>query len=122
MLLPGMLVKHEGKTGVVIADVYSCCSPDQTMVVFEGTDVGAGTSTEQLEVLGPEKAQANFEKCGAGQGARCCTFLTVDPSGACCERFSALRMTLQARASTMIAKRQPVKMFPDCQDLTDGCP
>lgn len=65
-------------------------------------------------------AVADFQKCGAGQGELCCIFLVGGPAGAECARDGSLRDFLISK--DMRAKRQPVKMFPACQDPDDGMP
>lgn len=72
-----------------------------------------------LEDLGPEDPQPDFRKCGAGQGRKCCLFLTAGPSGPECERHGSLRTILLIRRPSMNAQRVPVRPAPDCQDVDD---
>lgn len=60
------------------------------------------------------KAQADFKKCGAGQGAECCIFLISGTDGAECARFGGLHSILVSRTD-MTARRQPAQEFPECQ-------
>lgn len=124
----GTIVKLPGGlTGVTVPDLpgmLSCCHPDETPVVFlrDGKYDGgfAGSWTKDLEVIGPEGAVADFKKCGAGQGAECCAFLTSGPNGPECERFSDLRFPTQMRVDSMTAKRMPEEVFPECQKFKGG--
>lgn len=107
--------KKSGSVGVVCPDfcgVLSCCTDDEVPVVYEGTSVPCGTSFDQLEIVGPENAVADLKKCGAGEGENCCIFLTVADRPQC-QRFGDLRWSLVFR--NMSAKRNPAKLFPDCQ-------
>ena len=107
-------VRHvpSGRIGVVCPDLVNCCTPEETPVVYEGETGFLGTETVELEILGPENAVPDPQRCGAGQGENCCIFLTCGPNGFCCERFSSLRYDLIFK--TMSAKRQPVEMYPGC--------
>jgi len=117
----GTIVEYNGRRGVVVNDFMSCCTTDETPVVFYGDDGFNGTPTAELKIIGPENPIPDLAKCGAGQEAKCCIFLTMGPKGTCCERHSDLRYSLIFKQD-MSAKRQPVKPFPECQDLTDGVP
>ncbi|MFH1713774.1 MAG: hypothetical protein ABH876_01175 [Patescibacteria group bacterium] len=109
--------KKTGQKGVTVDDtpgMLSCCSDEETPVVYEGTTTFSGTLTRNLEVIGPENAIANLEKCGAGT-ENCCLFLTVGSKGPECERFSQLRFDLIMRKETMKARREPTELYPKCQ-------
>lgn len=103
-----------GKHGVVVDDIMNCCSSDETPVVYEGETGFLGTDTNNLEDLGPENAQADLHKCGAGKGADCCIFLTGNADGPHCERFSSFRNHLIFK--TMRAKRHPAEPWPECMN------
>lgn len=109
------LVKHKGtgRLGVVTQDCMSCCDEGEVPVVFEGTTFFEGTPEGDLEVIGPENAVADMDKCGAGQGEKCCMFLVVDANGPSCQRFGRMRNDLTFR--TMTAKRNPNLLFPNCR-------
>lgn len=115
---PGLLVKAaDGRAGVTVDDLpgmLSCCSDDETPVVYDGSTGFQGTLTSTLEVIGEENAVADPVKCGAGRGAECCIFLVVGPKGFECERFGSLRNVLIFKDG-MNAKRHPEKLFPFCQ-------
>jgi len=63
------------------------------------------------------------DKCGMGQGPRCCVYLMFDGEGFECGRDTpfAPQIEAQHRAGTMSAKRRPMGPFPGCQS-EDGCP
>mgnify|MGYP001560372332 FL=1 len=110
--------KKSGSVGVVCPDLggmLSCCNDDEVPVVYEGTTASCGTIFDQLEIVGPENALADREKCGAGKGKDCCIFLAVGANGFECQRFGNLRWDLVFRKSAMNAKREPIEMFPNCQ-------
>jgi len=54
------------------------------------------------------------KKCGAGQGEKCCVFLTLGPNGFQCQRDGEMGNFLFSR-NDMIAKRAPIHSYPDCQ-------
>lgn len=119
LVQPGMVVRSVGgKTGVVIDDEFGVCSGNETLVVWEGTDFGLGSPTEDLEIVGPENAKADLKRCGAGRGEQCCIFLTVGMDGPECARHTGLRTTILVHARGMNAQRYPLEMYPNCQ-LTD---
>lgn len=110
--------KGTGKKGVAVDDLpgmMRCCSEQETPVVYEGETFSSGTDTVLLEVIGPEGAVADLEKCGGGKGAECCIFLALGAKGASCERFGSLRWNIIFREGQMGAKRHPAELFPDCQ-------
>ncbi len=107
---------HEsGVKGVVIDDPFEVCGPNEVPVVYEGTTLYGGTDVEKLELIGPENAQADFVKCGAGRGEEACIFLTIGPEGPECQRFGSLRNALIARKESMTAQREPSQLYPACQ-------
>ncbi|PIR02708.1 MAG: hypothetical protein CO031_02100 [Candidatus Nealsonbacteria bacterium CG_4_9_14_0_2_um_filter_37_38] len=108
--------KETGSIGVTCRDLpgpLSCDGPDEVSVVYDGTTVALGTDYRAFEIMGPENAVADLNKCGTGKGEEACIFLVVGPDGAECQRFGNLRWDLIFR--TMNAKRQPEKLFPKCQ-------
>lgn len=104
-----------GKIGVTVDDIADTCSPEETPVVFEGETSFLGIGTEELEVLGPEKAVADLKRCGAGQGKQCCVFLVIGEKGPECQRFAEMRNSLIFRKEEMGAQREPTEMYPRCQ-------
>lgn len=106
------IVEYKGRRGVVVDDLYSCCSEDETPVVFTGTASFKGTPTAELTIIGPEEAIPEPVKCGAGKGDDCCIFLVCGTGGFECQRFGDLRY--QLIFTNMTAKRHPLKMFPEC--------
>lgn len=114
---PQMIVVNlEGdKRGVTTVDFMSCCHPDETPVVWEGNGFSTGTWTNQLKVIGPEKAVGDPDRCGAGRGEQCCIFLICGAQGFECARFSSMRVPLIFRRDKMTAKRQPTESYPNCQ-------
>jgi len=107
-----------GSLGVTVDDLaglLSCCDPGETPVVFDGQGGFTGIQTEDLEVLGPENAIADLQRCGAGKGADCCIFLASGPEGVSCQRFGELRYDIIFRKEKMNAKREPTEPFPGCQ-------
>ena len=115
----GEFPEYKGKRGVTVNDFMDTCAPEETPVIFYGEPAFEGVNTSDLKIIGPENAQASFEKCGAGQGENCCKFLIMGTKGPECERFGELRY--QLILSQMTAQRTPVKMYPDCQSIEDHC-
>ena len=108
--------KSDDLIGVVCPDLpgmLNCNGPDEVGVVFGGQTAAFGTDWSKLEVIGPEDAVADPDKCGAGKGDECCIFLVVGSEGFSCARFGSLHWDLQFRR--MEAKRHPNKLFPNCQ-------
>lgn len=93
----------------------NCCGPNEVPVVYEGSTAFFGTDVGDLEVIGPENAEADIEKCGADKGEECCIFMAMGSDGLSCERFGNLRYDLIFRKDQMRAKREPTELFPDCQ-------
>lgn len=115
-IAPGYIVKNkDGKTGVTVPDFMSCCSPNETPVVYYGTNSLESSPTTELSKLGQENPIADPDACGAGLRANCCIFLTVGPEGFSCERHTAFRYTLQLKKKGMNAKREPVEAYPTCK-------
>ncbi len=112
----GTVVKNTitKKKGVVITDRFGVCSPEEILVVYDGTSSGLGTDHESLEIIGPENAVADLEKCGANT-KECCIFLTMAASGPECDRFGSLRDNIIFRENQMNATRHPTQMYPECQ-------
>ena len=115
---PQLIVKNKetGSIGVTCEDLsgpFSCNGPNEVSVVYDGTTYAMGTDYRKLEIIGPENAVADLIKCGAGKGEEACIFLVVGPKGAECQRFGSMRWDLVFR--TMKAKRNPDKLFPNCQ-------
>ena len=108
--------KSDGTKGVTCGDPWGCCLPNETPVCYDGTEAFLGTLTADLTDHGPENAIPDMGKCGVGQGAECCVFLTMGQGGFCCERFTGLRWTLLFKDG-MTAKRKPTAMYPDCMDI-----
>ncbi len=110
----GTKVKNTGtgELGHVIDDDFGCCDDTEILVVYDGTSHGMGTDKKLLEPFRGLTPNPDMEKCGAGQGADCCIFLTVGAKGPCCERFTSMRNTLLFR--TMNAKRDPKESWPEC--------
>ncbi len=107
--------KKTSKQGVTVNDSFNICGSWEALVVYEGTTYGLGTDEKDLEIVGPEDAAIRDpKKCGAGRGEKCCIFLVVGTDGFECQRFGQLRTSIQFR-SGMVAKREPLMMFPDCQ-------
>lgn len=104
--------KSDGQLGVVVNDNFDCCLPTEVPVVYDGSTAFLGTDRANLEDLGPENANADLHRCGAGKGAECCRFLTVGAEGACCERFSPFRDSLIFK--DMNAQRNPSEPYPKC--------
>lgn len=113
---PGTKVQDsKGRIGIVESDTFGCCDETETLVVFDGTDAGQGTQTDELTVIGEYEATPDHVKCGAGQGEKCCIYLVCGAQGFECARFSSLRMSLIFK--TMNAKRRANRLFPACMDL-----
>ena len=104
--------KETGEMGFVINDSFGCCSPNEDLVVYDGTNTGWGTDQRLLEVVEFEKPIPDPVKCGAGKGAECCIFITAGPTGFECERFTGLRDSLIFK--TMRAERDPKEPYPLC--------
>lgn len=113
------VVRHKktGNVGVTAPQIF----PDlegSVGVVYDGYDSYVETMPDDLEVVGayeapipdPEAAQ----RCGAGSGAGACRYLTMQPGGFKCARFSTLRNTLIF--AKMNANGIPKHRYPECQD------
>lgn len=114
-----MEVRHTetGETGVTVDDlpgIMACCAEWETPVVWDGTNVSAGTDTDKLEVIRKHEPKADYIKCGGGQGAECCIFSVGGPNGAECARHGSLRWTLIFKKE-MVAQRNPPEAYPSCQ-------
>lgn len=110
--------KKTGRIGVVVDDLpgmFSCCTSEETPVVYEGMSACVGTLTDKLEVIGPENAVADPRGCGLGTEKDCCIFLGVNPSGFTCERYGPLRWSLIFRVREIGSQREPVALFPACR-------
>lgn len=116
-MTPGTIVKNKvtKKLGVVVTDPFDVCTDNEVPVVYEGTTASVGTDSRNLESLGHENAQADPKKCGAGQGENCCIFLTAGANGFECGRFGSIRWSIIFRKERMVAQRDPVQLFPNCQ-------
>ena len=110
--------KANGKRGVAVHDPFGCCSPEETMVFTEGDNHDIGILTEDLDVIGPENAEATAAGCIRRGGADACIFGAVGPKGLECHRFSGLRTTLIFKSRSMHAKRNPKLLYPKCH--TEG--
>ena len=110
----GIRVKNTetGKFGHIINDSFGCCDNTEELVVYDNTTYGSGTNRELLEEISETLSIPDFTKCGAGQGADCCIFITVGSDGLTCERFTSLRDSLIFK--TMNAKRHPEEPYPQC--------
>lgn len=87
---------------------------NEVSVVYDGDSVAIGTDWNKLEIVGPENAVADLQKCGAGKGEECCIFLVIDgPRGCRCQRFGEMRWSLLFK--TINAKRNPKELFSRCQ-------
>lgn len=114
--------KNDGRIGVVVSEPWETCVVEEFPVVYgvvyEGETALLATFAEDLEVIGPENAIADMEKCGAGKGKECCVFLVFGGRDGklVCGRFeSGIRWNLIAREGKMKAKRHPTEMYPKCQ-------
>ena len=115
---PQLVVRNKatGSIGITCWDLpepLSCIGPDQVSVVYNNTTVSVRTDYRKLQIIGPENAVADLDKCGAGKGEETCIFLVIGHNGAECQRFGSLRWDLIFR--TMNVKRHPEKLFPKCQ-------
>ena len=113
----GLHVKNKvtGKTGYTVDDfggMMSVTEEGETLVVYEGTTYGDGTTDSDLEVLGNYEATPDHEKCGAGRGKEACIFLVLGSGGFACARFGELRNAIIFR--TMVAERNPAENYPEC--------
>jgi hypothetical protein len=116
---PRMLVRHKtsGKIGVLLPTIYILLSDgdDELSVAYDGETpitLNCEGGRDAFEIVGPENAVPDPQRCGAGQGEHCCVFLTCGPNGFECERHGPLRYTLQFKEMT--AKRNPLTLYPEC--------
>lgn len=111
--------KESDRMGVVCPTSQFLQEDGPLSVVFEGnnhsTTVLCMGGDGAFEVIRRENAVADLKGCGAGQEKECCIFLVVGSNGPECQRFGHLRETLQFRKSKMVAQREPVEPFPECQ-------
>ena len=112
----GTLVKNikTNQYGVVVSDLWGCCSTNEIPIVYEGEDSFLGTDFGDLEVLGDENAVPSSKRCGLGLGEKCCIFLTLGSNGFECSRFTELRYCIIMNSDSMNAKRHPKEMYPKC--------
>jgi hypothetical protein len=101
-----------GEYGHIIQDTFQCCTGNEDLVVYDGTDFGSGTDRSLLVEVSEKKPIPDPIKCGAGRGSDCCIFLSFGSNGFECERFSSLRDNLIFK--TMVAKRHPKEPYPVC--------
>jgi hypothetical protein len=104
--------KETGEYGFVITDSFGCCSDEELLVVYDGTNTGCGTDEDLLQTVGFDIPNPIPAKCGAGRVKECCIFLVAGKDGFTCERFTPLRDSLIFR--TMTAERNPEEAYPDC--------
>jgi len=110
--------KETGRIGVTCDDLpvpLTRCTPQETPVVYGGEATLTGITTELLEIIGPENAKAEPDRCGAGREEECCVFLVLKGGKFECQRFGSLRWDLISLKEGMNAKREPVKSYPFCQ-------
>jgi hypothetical protein len=114
---PGQIVenKETGEIGVTVPDFMSCCTDDETPVVWHEKDGFIGTPTAELRVVRNENPIADPTACGAGLGADCCIFLTAGRSGFHCERHTSMRYQLLFKKTEMTAQREPEEPYPFCK-------
>ena len=112
----GIVVKdtRDGDQGVVVLDGFGACAPGEVPVVFEGNTFFTGVHHSVLEVIGPENAVPDKERCGAGRGEECCRWLMMGEGGFICGRHHRMRDAIIFRAHTMGAKRNPTEAYPNC--------
>ena len=108
--------RENRKEGTVIQDSFQCCSPEEELIVYDGTNTGLGTDRGFLLEIVSEVEIPDLKGCGAGRGEQCCIFLTVGLE-ANCERFTSLRDSLIFK--TMNAKRNPEEPYPACMIFKD---
>lgn len=69
----------------------------------------------------PMLSRADVDRCGAGQGEKCCAFMMVDYRGMVCGRDDPELQPLIANIRVMVdtgmmgAKRTPDAQYPHCQ-------
>lgn len=102
----------DGRTGTVGPDFMACCGPNESAVFYDGETAFEGADASRLTVLGPENAEPDMAKCGAGT-EDCCIFLTMTDKPVC-QRFTAMRWTLMFRE--MKATRHPAEAYPACMN------
>lgn len=113
------VVRHRqnGQVGMVSVDLsgfMSVAQPGQVPVRFEGQEWLEAVDAGQLQVVEQVQVQPDLARCGAGQGAQCCIFLTGGPDGPSCERNGSMHMALQVRRHNMTARRLPTQVWPKC--------
>lgn len=123
-LPPQTRVQHRrtDRWGVTCPDIggmLSCCTEDETPVVWDGRDSSEGTDTRDLIDKGPENAMPDPDRCGMGQGEACCIFLAAGAKGFSCERHSSFRWSIIFKRD-MHAKRHPTAPYPSCMSCRPG--
>jgi hypothetical protein len=125
-IAPGTIVaiKDTDTRGVVMGDdilnLFFDDEKEVTIMMEDGT-FAPSVPLGDLIIIGPEAAKADLFECGGGKGAECCIFLTVGALGPECARRGPAYLDLVSRED-MGAKRRPARIFPRCQDPSDGMP
>ncbi len=110
-----VVVRKDGVKGVVIKDSFANCGLNEIAVVYEGKTSSLSTNIDELDVIGPENAVVDTEKCGADKGEERCIFMVMSSNGSKCERFGSLRHDLIFQKDQITANREPTELFPNCQ-------
>lgn len=102
------------RVGIVCPAAPTLDDEDGITVVFPPSTVAVTVNDDLLEMVGPENAVADAEKCGAGRGKLACMYLTSAKDGLRCDRFSVERWPVffAMRAHNL---REPAEAYPTCQ-------
>lgn len=117
---PGWNIRHKTIEGATGTTTGFPVPPPLVALRWNGRWDATAVRADEIEVVGPESPAPDLRACGAGEGGKCCIFLTIGPQGASCERHTELRTVLLIRRQSMNAQRVPVKAYPYCMDTADA--
>lgn len=102
------------RVGIVCPAAPTLDDEDGVTVVFPPLTVAVTVNENLLEIVGPESAVADAEKCGAGHGKLACMYLIAAKDGLRCDRFSVDRWLLYFALRSR-GLRNPTEAYPACQ-------
>lgn len=108
-----LLTTREGVTCPDLPSPFQILGDNEIGVVYNNTNSLTGVDWDSLLLLEEENAIPDPRRCGAGQGSKCCVFLTCGAKGFECERHTSLRWNLIMKPN-MVSQRKPTAPYPAC--------